>query len=129
MAESKRGFAKKNSVSSSKSSLCSPHQSSGIRKIQQMRKKPSILYDLPERIQHTNHSDDSSNGTAEQMILPNRTYKFICGGYNNKNDCSFKGQNIEWTASFPHPIEELTYPSLQRFEFESSSSTVRILRS
>lgn len=42
-------------------------------------------------------------------------FKFECEG-EIQADTSLKGMHVKWKASFDRPIEELIYPSLQRFD-------------
>lgn len=104
--------------------------SSGVRKIQQMRSrsnsnlKKETKNTAGERIlpsPGTNSARFNEDDVEAEVkkSKPNRTYQFNCGGMNDKEGGILNGQKIDWKATFDLPLEELAYPSLQRFEFDA----------
>jgi len=66
----------------------------------------------------------SEESERKKIVIPNRSeiYHFVCEGDmddDKKKDfveTDSKKRHIKWSASFDKPIEELIYPSLQRFD-------------
>lgn len=50
-----------------------------------------------------------------EPINRKEVFKFECSG-DIKSDTKLKGMHVSWKATFDRPIEELIYPSLQRFD-------------
>lgn len=50
-----------------------------------------------------------------EPINRREVFKFECEG-DIQADTSLKGMHVKWKATFDRPIEELIYPSLQRFD-------------
>lgn len=59
----------------------------------------------------------STTRTIEKKKLPKpeEVFKFNCGGVVG-GDSQLSGKRVEWKAEFKRPLEELVYPSLQRFD-------------
>lgn len=62
-------------------------------------------------------------GERKKLVIPNRSelFHFVCEGDMDdgekelSDDENARKRHIKWSASFDKPIEELIYPSLQRF--------------
>eukprot|EP01031_Cornospumella_fuschlensis_P048824 gene48824-59781_t len=56
----------------------------------------------------------------DKKAIPKRTevFKFHCEGDIINHDGG-DGKHVEWKATFDKPIEQLIYPSLQRFDNET----------
>jgi hypothetical protein len=97
---------------------------SGVRKIQQMKSRSNSMMKKERKNSSTSGAgsarfNEDDNEAEAKKSKPNRTYQFNCGGLNDKEGGLLKGQKIEWKATFELPLEELTYPSLQRFTFDA----------
>ncbi|RYH05853.1 hypothetical protein EON65_43645 [archaeon] len=67
----------------------------------------------------------------DKKAIPKRTevFKFHCEGDIQSHDM-VDGKHVEWKATFDKPIEQLIYPSLQRFDneaFEEKRKAYKIL--
>jgi hypothetical protein len=54
---------------------------------------------------------------------PSKEYNFKCNGDIETGPLT--GLNVEWTASFDRPLEQLLYPSLQRFDLKINEEKER----
>ena len=124
MVESKRGSRSQRGPVPQLKRGSDAAQGAGIRKIQHMKRKSTLLseiadrkHEIDTRILSDSFADDMDSKADENEVQPSRVYGFNCGGRNNTAGSSLNGKKIEWKASFDLPLEELTYPSLQRFEF------------
>lgn len=108
-------------------------RTSGIRKLQYMKKKSTIkstdqgreimstLMNSPTTSSSFNNSK-TNDDTEAQRKQPNRMYEFSCSGLIDRDDSCLNGRTVEWKASFELPLEEFVYPSLQRYEYDDASS-------
>ena len=56
--------------------------------------------------------------TSRGLAKPNKSYRFQCEGTLGGSE-EEGSRKVEWKASFERPIEQLIYPSLQRFDHEA----------
>lgn len=58
-----------------------------------------------------------SKGATPKFVIPDsdKVFNFKCSGELG-GDSIIAGKRVEWKAKFDRPIEELLYPSLQRFD-------------
>jgi len=58
-----------------------------------------------------------SEGATPKFVIPDsdKVFNFKCSGELG-GDSIIAGKRVEWKAKFDRPIEELLYPSLQRFD-------------
>ena len=92
------------------------------------RKMPSLRRRVAT-VEPINLADINSSSSAKKVLSlitetsrglakPNKSYRFQCEGIlgaPEEEGC----RKVEWNASFERPIEQLIYPSLQRFDHEA----------
>eukprot|EP01038_Epipyxis_sp_PR26KG_P005255 gene5255-7303_t len=61
--------------------------------------------------------DDPNYFANRRKLKADKSYKFKCGGAIEKAQ-TLTGKSVEWSATFSKPMEQLIYPSLQRFDNE-----------
>jgi hypothetical protein len=110
----------------------SPVKTSGIRKIQHMKRKPSTQsseqgreavasqMDFNAASSCFNNSKINDDIEAERK-QPQKMYEFACSGINGRDGSCLNGRSLEWKASFELPLEEFVYPSLQRSKYDDAS--------
>lgn len=66
-----------------------------------------------------------SRATASKFVVPDsdKVFNFKCSGELG-GDSMIAGKRVEWKAKFDRPIEELLYPSLQRFDISGYEKKV-----
>lgn len=62
-----------------------------------------------------------------KLVVPDsdKVFQFSCGGQLD-GDSQLAGKYVEWKATFERPIEQLIYPSLQRFDMESYDRKIKL---
>ena len=110
----------------------SPVKTSGIRKIQHMKRKPTMQSseqgreNLPNQLDFLAASSCFNNSKINDDIeaerkQPQKMYEFACSGTNGRDGSILNGRTLEWKASFELPLEEFVYPSLQRCKYYDTS--------
>lgn len=66
-----------------------------------------------------------SKGATQNFVVPDsdKVFNFKCSGELG-GDSIIAGKHVEWKAKFDRPIEELLYPSLQRFDISGYEKKV-----
>lgn len=111
----------------------SPVKTYGIRKIQHMKRKPTMQSSeqgrevFPSQMDFHTASSCFSNSKMNddfeaERKQPQKMYEFACSGINDKDGSCLNGRTLEWKASFALPLEEFVYPSLQRCKHDDASS-------
>ena len=92
------------------------------------RKIPSLRRRVAT-VEPINLADINSSSTAKKVLSlitetsrgqakPNKSYRFQCEGTLGGSE-EGGSHKVEWKASFERPIEQLIYPSLQKFDHEA----------
>ena len=111
----------------------SPVRTYGIRKIQHMKRKPTMQSSEQGREIASSQTDFNAasncfnsskvNDDIEaERKQPQKMYEFACSGINGRDGSCLNGRMLEWKASFELPLEEFVYPSLQRCKYDDASS-------
>jgi hypothetical protein len=60
---------------------------------------------------------DHNEKFKPELPKPNYSYQYNCKGVVKAEGSSLSGHRVEWRTSFDRPLEEMIYPSLQRYDF------------
>lgn len=116
---------RRSSIQSNQSNHSSEHNHTGSASA-----SPDVVNRNRRRVTHANPNvkiseitditrDRNLHEKSKTQPKPEAVYKFHCGGDISNDVKGIAGMHVEWNATFNKPLEQLIYPSLQRFDMSA----------